>query len=62
MKLVAEAIAQKIFDTMWKPYNALLETKFYFIGYLGFLVFWAIGFVFVLAYSGVRWVFRRSEI
>ena len=39
-------------ETMWKPWNALLETKFVYVGYVGYLAVLLVGFTASLAYYG----------
>ena len=45
-----EATMEVVWKAMWKPWNALLETKFAFIGYLGYISIALIGFTASLAY------------
>jgi preprotein translocase subunit Sss1 len=39
-----EVAVQNIWNAMWKPWNALLNTKYYRIGYIGFLAIALVGF------------------
>ena len=45
-----EATVEFVWATMWKPWNALLETKFAFIGYLGYISIALVGFTASLVY------------
>lgn len=47
-----EATLEFVWATMWKPWNALLETKFAFVGYIGYLAVLLVGATASLAYCG----------
>lgn len=42
---------ETIFGAMRKPFNALVETKFAYIGYIGYIALWAVGFIAVATYK-----------
>lgn len=45
-----EATVEFAWRTMWKPWNALLETKYYRVGYIGYITFALVGATATLAH------------